>query len=102
MAVEVHHDASPFRPDWECLALQHSSAQQHLQSVRHHLCRLVPATLVYNVWCMITTALLLTYGMLHLHLQELLVHMLLYVNACETHLHICYIKVNTSSVVKRQ
>ncbi len=38
------------------------------------------------------TASLLTCGMPHLYLQELLVHMLLYVIACETHLHMCYIK----------
>lgn len=48
MAVALHHDASPFRPDWKCLAVQNASAQQHLQSMRYHLCRLVAATLVYN------------------------------------------------------
>lgn len=44
-----------------------------------------------TVGCIIVTAKLPTCRMLHLHLQKLLVHMLLYVNACETHLHICYI-----------
>ena len=52
--------------------------------------------------CITLTAKLLICRMLHLHLQELLVHMLLYMNACETHLHICYIEVITSNAVKRQ
>jgi len=57
--------------------------------------------LYITVWCMIMTALPPIRGMLQLHLQELLVDMLPYVNACETHLHICHIGVITSSVVKR-
>ena len=59
-------------------------------------------SLFVTVWCMITTALLLTCRMPHLYPQELLVHMLLYVIACETHLRICYIEVIASSVAKRQ
>ncbi len=47
------------------------------------------------------TSLLLTCGMLHLHLQGLLVHMLLCVYARQTHLHIWYIEEIPSSVVKR-
>ena len=50
---------------------------------------------------MIMTALLLTCGLLQVHLQELLVHMLLYVNAYETNLHICYIEVIPSTAAKR-